>query len=130
MYWRAIPLLEVERIEIAPSGASALYGSNALGGVINSVSRRPQEQATRELLVNQTSRGGTDAVLFAGAPFGTGSPWGATLLASAHRQRENDIDGDGWADMPGYARMVIRPDETISTSAPSRSSLALPSSKR
>lgn len=44
-----------------------------------------------------------------GAPLRGGSPRVATLLASAHSQRENDIDGDGWADMPGYGHAVVRP---------------------
>lgn len=36
----SIPLSAIERIEILPSSASALYGSNALGGVINVILRR------------------------------------------------------------------------------------------
>lgn len=41
VYWRALPRLGTERLEIAPGGASALYGSFALGGVIERVARRP-----------------------------------------------------------------------------------------
>jgi outer membrane receptor for ferrienterochelin and colicins len=104
-----IPPVDLARVEVIKGSASALYGSNALGGVINFISRRPGAEATRELLINQTTRDGTDGVLFLGAPLHAGSPWGATLLASAHRQRESDIDGDGWADMPGYRRAVVRP---------------------
>jgi iron complex outermembrane receptor protein len=37
--WRAIPRLGLERIEVAPGGASALYGSFALGGVVALVPR-------------------------------------------------------------------------------------------
>jgi iron complex outermembrane receptor protein len=104
-----IPPVDLARVEVIKGSASALYGSNALGGVVNFISRRPGEEGTRELLINQTTRDGTDGVLFVGAPLRGGSPWGVTLLASAHRQRENDIDGDGWADMPGYRRAVVRP---------------------
>jgi iron complex outermembrane receptor protein len=32
-----------------------------------------------------------------------------TLLAGGHGQTQNDVDGDGWADLPGYARGVFRP---------------------
>jgi outer membrane receptor for ferrienterochelin and colicins len=104
-----IPPVDLARVEVIKGSASALYGSNALGGVINFISRRPGTEATREVLINQTTRGGTDGVLFVGAPFSGGSPWGVTLLASGHRQRESDIDGDGWADVPGYRRAVVRP---------------------
>ena len=32
-----------------------------------------------------------------------------TLLGGAHCQGQTDIDKDGWADLPGYKRGVIRP---------------------
>lgn len=34
----------VEQIEVLPGGGSVLYGSNAIGGVINIITRRPLEQ--------------------------------------------------------------------------------------
>lgn len=34
VYWRALPRLGLERIEVVPGGGSALYGSAALGGVV------------------------------------------------------------------------------------------------
>ncbi|TMQ04109.1 MAG: TonB-dependent receptor [Deltaproteobacteria bacterium] len=39
VYWRAMSPLDIERIEIAPSGASALFGNFALGGVLQLISR-------------------------------------------------------------------------------------------
>lgn len=39
VYWRALPRLGLERVEVVPSGGSALYGSAALGGVVQLVSR-------------------------------------------------------------------------------------------
>ena len=37
--WEAIPVDEVERIEVVKGAGSALYGSSALGGVINIITR-------------------------------------------------------------------------------------------
>jgi len=102
-----IPPVDLGRVEIIKGTASALYGSSALGGVIDLVSRLPGDEAERTMLVNQTSRGGTDAVFFGSSPFG--ERVGATLLAGAHTQRQNDLDRDGWTDMPGYDRVVVRP---------------------
>ena len=102
-----IPPLDLGRVEIIKGSASALYGSSALGGVINLVSRRPGEDREGTALVNQTTRGGTDAVAFFSGPLTLG--WGYTLLTGAHHQRQNDLDGDGWTDMPGYERVVVRP---------------------
>jgi outer membrane receptor protein involved in Fe transport len=45
VYWRALPRLGLERVELAPGAASALYGSAALGGVVELFSRGPLEQA-------------------------------------------------------------------------------------
>jgi outer membrane receptor protein involved in Fe transport len=39
VYWRSLSTLDIERIEIAPSGASALFGNFALGGVLHLISR-------------------------------------------------------------------------------------------
>jgi iron complex outermembrane receptor protein len=102
-----IPPVDLGRVEIIKGTASALYGSAALGGVIDLVSRRPGAEVERTALANQTSRGGTDAVFFGSAP--VGERVGATLLAGAHTQRQNDVDRDGWTDMPGYSRVVVRP---------------------
>ena len=102
-----IPPVDLGRVEIIKGAASALHGSSALGGVINLVSRRPGAEREREVLVNQTSRAGTDVVVFAAAP--VSERWGYTVLAGGHRQRRQDIDGDAWSDMPGYQRVVLRP---------------------
>ncbi len=39
VYWRALPRLSIERMEIVPGGASALYGNYGLGGVVALTSR-------------------------------------------------------------------------------------------
>jgi len=44
--WDMIPLTEVDRIEVVKGAGSALYGTSALGGVVNVVTRPPPEVAT------------------------------------------------------------------------------------
>lgn len=39
LYFRSLPRLGIERIEVVPSGSSALYGSAALAGVVQLVTR-------------------------------------------------------------------------------------------
>jgi iron complex outermembrane receptor protein len=95
-----IPPMDLGRVEVIKGAASALYGATALGGVVNLISRRPEDE--RELLLNQTTFGGTDAVLWlAGEP---SERWGYTMLASGHRQDQADVDDDGWADLPSFRR--------------------------
>jgi outer membrane receptor for ferrienterochelin and colicins len=100
-----IPPMDLGQVEVIKGAASALYGATALGGVVNLISRRPEDE--RELLLNQSTLGGTDAVLWlAGEPT---ERWGYTLLASGHRQDMSDVDEDGWADLPSFRRAVARP---------------------
>jgi iron complex outermembrane receptor protein len=101
-----IPPLDLGQVEVIKGVASALYGSSALGGVIDLISRRP-ENAEREVLFNQTSRNGTDVVLWLADSLKNN--WQYTILGGGHHQRQQDIDGDGWADMAGYRRAIARP---------------------
>ena len=59
-----IPPMDLAQVEVIKGVASALYGSAALGGVVNLVTRRPRDEPERELLANQTTRDGTDVVLW------------------------------------------------------------------
>ena len=102
-----IPPMDLGGVEIIKGVASALYGGSALGGVINLISRRPTDEPAGELLLNQTTLGGSDLVGFASAKL---SPrWGYTALAGGHRQQAVDKDGDHWTDVPGYERVLVRP---------------------
>src|SRR6185436_4255735 len=79
-----------------------------LGGVVNLISRQPQrDRPEREVLVNRTSRGGTDGVVWLSSR-GEGN-WGYTFLGGGHLQSRNDIDADGWTDLPSYERATARP---------------------
>ncbi len=44
-----VALNEIERVEVLRGAASALYGSNALGGVINIITRSPQETPSTQV---------------------------------------------------------------------------------
>ncbi|MDZ4673612.1 MAG: TonB-dependent receptor [Gemmatimonadota bacterium] len=100
-----IPPMDLGQVEVLKGAASAFHGSAALGGVINLLSRRPTGQ--REALLNVTSLGGTDAATWIS---GIASPeWGWSVFGGWHRQDRNDRDADGWTDVPGYRRGVVRP---------------------
>ncbi len=102
-----IPPSDLGQVEVIKGVASALYGAGALGGVVDLISRRPGKEPTRDALVNRTTRGGTDAVLFAQQPFT--EQWSGTLLVGGHWQQRHDVDDDAWADLAGYSRRVVRP---------------------
>ena len=101
-----IPPMDLDRIEVIPGGASALFGANAMAGAVNLLSRRPGPDANREFLFSQSTPDSTDGVLWLSSP--QNGSWDYTFLASAHRQNESDADDDGWSDIPEYARGVVR----------------------
>jgi outer membrane receptor for ferrienterochelin and colicins len=101
-----IPPMDLDRVELITESASALFGANAVAGAVNLLSRRPGTERNREFLVNQSTLNGTDGVLWLASP-STGS-WSGTTLLSAHRQDERDGDDDGWSDLPGYNRGLVR----------------------
>lgn len=102
-----IPPTDLGQVEVIKGSVSALYGASALGGVINLISKRPGDAFEAEALFNITSRNGQDFTSYVAAP--VSSNLGLSLTTGAHRQSAQDIDGDGWADMPGYDRFVARP---------------------
>ncbi|HEX9755041.1 MAG TPA: TonB-dependent receptor [Gemmatimonadales bacterium] len=101
-----IPPMDLGQLEVIKGAASALYGSSALGGVVNLIARRPGEEPRRELLVNATTLAGADLV---GYEEGARGSWRHSLLVGGHYQRRTDQDSDGWTDVPGYRRLVVRP---------------------
>ena len=102
-----IPPLDLGGVEVIKGVASSLYGGSAMGGVINLIARRPGTEPVLDVLLNQTTLGGSDAVLYASRRPNNRLGW--TLLAGAHRQARANPDGDTWTDVPAYRRAVVRP---------------------
>jgi len=76
IHWQEQPELSIERIELVRGGASDLYGSSAIGGVVNIVPIRPTGNAA-ELRSSYGAEGTYDDGLLLETKFG---PWG--LLAA------------------------------------------------
>jgi outer membrane receptor protein involved in Fe transport len=79
VYWGRVPREAINRIEVVQGGASSLYGTDALGGVINLITREPREPA----LSFEASYGNQqtpDASFFTG---GSLFQWAARLSAEA-----------------------------------------------
>lgn len=73
--WGRVPRAAIERVEVLRGGASSLYGSNALGGVINIITQEP-DAPTLTLEVSDGNQRTPNATLFAGAGKGK---WRASL---------------------------------------------------
>ncbi|GMM83132.1 TonB-dependent receptor plug domain-containing protein [Pseudoalteromonas sp. MTN2-4] len=102
-----IPPTDLASVEIIKGSASSMYGGSALGGVINLISRTPSDEFEGEVLLNATSKNGQDVTAYLAAP--VSESMGASITAGAHHQEEQDLDNDGWLDMPYYERATVRP---------------------
>jgi iron complex outermembrane recepter protein len=79
-----IPWSAVERIEVLPDGASALYGSDAIAGVVNVIMRR--DASTESQVRYGAAEGGADEKLVSQL-FGTSWSGGSALLALQYSTR-------------------------------------------
>jgi outer membrane receptor for ferrienterochelin and colicins len=97
--------VDLQRVEIIKGAASSLYGGQALGGVINLVSKPPTGR--KEVLLNRRTMQVTDAATWLSQRLSPEA--GVSLLASGTVQGSEDVDGDGWTDQPRARRWGLRP---------------------
>ena len=102
-----IPPADLKGVEVIKGIASALYGSSALGGVVNLISRHPGKDFEQQYVLNGTTLNGQDFSAYLSGPIS--DHWGFAFLGGLNRQSEGDLNRDGWADVPGYNRAVVRP---------------------
>ncbi|WP_063379688.1 TonB-dependent receptor plug domain-containing protein [Pseudoalteromonas luteoviolacea] len=102
-----IPPTDLANVEIIKGSASSLYGGSALGGVINLISRTPNDEFEGEVLLNATSKSGQDITAYVAAPIS--DALSGSITAGGHHQAEQDLDNDGWIDMAAYNRATMRP---------------------
>ncbi|TGU13157.1 TonB-dependent receptor plug domain-containing protein, partial [Mesorhizobium sp. M2D.F.Ca.ET.153.01.1.1] len=83
----ALPLVAVERIEVLKDGASAVYGSDAVAGVVNIVLREHYDGNLVRLTTGTTAEGGGDTVNLEPTGGRTGDRWSA-VWALQYSDRE------------------------------------------
>lgn len=100
-----IPPLDLRQVEYIKGSASTLYGGGAIGGLINLISKRPQQEETL-LHLNMSHIGAKDFNAFVSRKFGK---FGFTNLASLHMHNPYDADKDGYSDMPEVQKFNFNP---------------------
>jgi iron complex outermembrane receptor protein len=80
-----IPTNIIQRVEILKDGASAVYGSDAIGGVVNIVTRNDFTGAEFGISTDESSENGDGATRTFDFTLGVASDKGSALLESAHQ---------------------------------------------
>lgn len=102
-----IPAGAIERVEVLKDGASAIYGTDAMGGVINFITRRDYQGAEIKLYAADTEQGGASKTsVTASAGFGNLTKdgfnvWGAVDMERLGSLRSSQRDFIKEYDLPG-----------------------------
>jgi len=98
--------LDLKQVEIIKGSASSLYGSDAIGGIINLITKQPTENRELNLVFNQTSLYGSDANAYFSQRWGK---LGFSLLSANGFQQAENVSGNGFSDLPQTQTFTIKP---------------------
>ena len=115
-----IPANMIERVEVLRGGGSALYGSSAIGGTINVITKEPSRNSA-QLAHTLTSLGGSssyDNNTMLNASLVTESGRAGLCVFAQNRHRSGyDHDGDGFTELPLINRAPIRASRRSTTTS-------------
>lgn len=100
------PPLDLKQVEIIKGSTSTLYGGGAIAGLINLISKTPEEERDLSLHLNGTSGKGLDVSGFYGQRF---KKVGTTIFASYNRNWAYDPSDTGFTAIPQFDRYVLNP---------------------
>jgi len=101
-----IPPVDLKQFEIVKGSSSTLYGGGAIAGLVNMISKTPQETPELDLMFTQTQAQGSTMNAFYGQ---RGANWGWTLFGSGNYQKAYDPENDGFSNIPQTETMVFNP---------------------
>jgi iron complex outermembrane receptor protein len=106
-----IPLAAVERVEVLKDGASAIYGTDAIGGVINFILRKDFEGVEASAYLSGTQDGGGATHQYSlSAGYGSVAKDGFNVLAVVDYENDKALS----ARLRSFAATSIRPDLGVS----------------
>ena len=92
----------LERVEIVKGASSALYGSDAIGGVINLITREPRKRFDADVTASAASLGGVDLRADSGFVHGR---WSGFFAAERHKRNPYDLTPQDFDTTgPGFRR--------------------------
>jgi len=101
-----IPPLDLQQFEIIKGSSSTLYGGGAIAGLVNMVSKTPDEDSALDIMLTQTHALGSTANVFYSK---RNEKFGVTLYGSAHYQKAYDPEDDGFSNLPETKSISFNP---------------------
>ena len=97
-----IPVNMIERIEVVRGGVSALYGSSAIGGTVNVITKIPKKNGYNFSYAYQNIDGGADQNLINGNATVVSEDYksGATFFISNRKRTAYDANDDNFSELP------------------------------
>ncbi|OEK05707.1 TonB-dependent receptor [Roseivirga misakiensis] len=117
-----IPPLDLQQVEVVKGSSSTLYGGGAIAGLVNLVTRTPDEERALKLMVDQTQARGTTINTFYSEQF---EKLGVTLFSSLGRQEAYDANNDDFSDIPQIRGLTFNPSLFYNFNPQSRLRLTL-----
>ncbi|GEO07354.1 TonB-dependent receptor [Adhaeribacter aerolatus] len=100
------PPLDLKQVEVIKGSASTLYGGGAIAGLVNLISKTPQEEQELRFLLNGTTAGGLDVNGFYGKRF---DKIGVTVFAARNSNAAYDPSDTDLSAIPQFSRYTINP---------------------
>ena len=101
-----IPPLDLHQFEIIKGSSSTLYGGGAIAGLINMVSKTPDEEPTLDIMLTQTQALGSTTNVFYSKQ---NEKFGISLYGSGHYQNAYDPENDGFTNLPKTISISFNP---------------------
>lgn len=101
-----IPPLDLQQFEIIKGSSSTLYGGGAIAGLVNMVSKTPDEEPDLDIMLTQTHALGSTANVFYSK---RNQKFGTTLYGSAHYQKAYDPEDDDFSNLPQTKSISFNP---------------------
>lgn len=101
-----IPPLDLHQFEIIKGSSSTLYGGGAIAGLINMVSKTPDEEPTLDIMLTQTQALGSTTNVFYSKQ---NEKFGISLYGSGHYQNAYDQENDGFTNLPKTISISFNP---------------------
>lgn len=98
--------LDLKQVEIIKGPSATFYGGGAIAGVINFISKEPEDRPVTSIIFNQTTALGTDFSIFNARKF---ERFGYTFLGSVNYQNEYDVDDDDFTELPNTNAFTLSP---------------------